>query len=93
MPQQAATSLSKYSGPAIRMVRADHRALYSTGSSLASRAWKEMQTELVNSGQIDKAMANDIHDVTSRFPGKYDGAIQEMLDSLPDNAAYQALRG
>jgi|GEM_PF-2978698 len=51
-----------------------------------------MQRELVDSGQIDRAMMNDINDVTSRFPGRYNNAIAEMIGSLPQNAAYQELR-
>lgn len=92
MPQNAATPITKYSGPAIRMDRADHRQIYSTGSSPASRAWLQMQRELVDSGQIDRALMNDINDVTSRFPGRYNNAIAEMIGSLPQNAAYQELR-
>ena len=51
-----------------------------------------MQTGLVDSGQIDGAMMNDINDVTTRFPGDYNNAIGEMIGSLPGNAGYQALR-
>ncbi|WIX78749.1 polymorphic toxin-type HINT domain-containing protein [Amycolatopsis carbonis] len=61
MPQNASTSrISKYSGPAARMARADHRQLWSTGSSLQSRAWLSMQKSLVDSGRIDEALMNDV---------------------------------
>lgn len=52
-----------------------------------------MQTDLVNSGRIDQAMQNDINDVVTRFPGKYNNAIGDMIGALPGNAAYQAARG
>ncbi|MGW6935385.1 hypothetical protein ACWGE0_35360 [Lentzea sp. NPDC054927] len=45
------TMITKYSGPAIRMDKPDHRQLYSTGSAAESRAWTAMQRELVNSGR------------------------------------------
>ncbi|MGH3379553.1 MAG: Hint domain-containing protein [Mycobacterium sp.] len=91
MPQNASTPLTKYSGPATRMAKADHRQIYSTGSSIQSQAWLQMQRELVDSGQIDRAMMNDINDVATRFPGEYNNAIGEMIGSLPSNDAYQAL--
>src|SRR5581483_2370503 len=71
---------------------ADHRMLYSTGSRTESRAWLEMQRGLVQSGRIDEAMMNDINDVLSRFPGKYNNRIADMIGSLGDNQAYQDLR-
>lgn len=45
----------------------------------------------MNSGQIDRAMMNDINDVVTRFPGEYYNAIGEMIGSLSQNEAYQAL--
>jgi hypothetical protein len=74
------------------MERAAHRQLYSTGSSVESQAWLQMQRELVGSGQIDRAMMNDINDVASRFPGEYNNSIAEMIGSLPSNSAYQDIR-
>ncbi|MEU9266390.1 hypothetical protein AB0E04_13200 [Streptomyces sp. NPDC048251] len=52
-----------------------------------------MQRELVNSGRIDEALQNDINDVVTRFPGKYNNAIGDMIGALAGNAPYQALRG
>ncbi|WP_433346316.1 LamG-like jellyroll fold domain-containing protein [Micromonospora sp. CA-111912] len=85
-------SITKYSGPSIRMDVADHVQLYTTGSSLEAQAWRMMQKDLISQGRIDEALQMDINDVTSRFPGKYDDAIGELLDSLPSNPQYQALR-
>lgn len=92
MPQHASTPITKYSGPAIRMEKPDHRQLYSTGSAAESRAWLGMQRELVNSGRIDRALMNDINDVLARFPYKYNNAIGEMIGSLAQNSQYQVLR-
>ncbi|WP_055527984.1 hint domain-containing protein [Streptomyces graminilatus] len=95
MPQNASTPITPYSGPAIRMEKADHRQIYSTGqgSRPEPKEWLRMQKSLVASGRIDRAMMNDINDVISRFPGKYNNAIGEMIGGLADNAQYQALRG
>lgn len=92
MPQNASTPLTPYSGPAIRMDTADHRQVWSTGTSMQSQAWLQMQKSLVGSGRIDEAMMNDINDVTSRFPGKYNNAIGEMIGDTEENGAYQGLR-
>ncbi|MFC9291781.1 polymorphic toxin-type HINT domain-containing protein, partial [Streptomyces sp. NPDC057052] len=95
MPQNASTPITEYSGPAIRMDRADHRQIYSTGqgSRPEPKAWLMMQKELVASGRIDRAMMNDINDIVTRFPGKYNNAIGEMIGKLGGNAQYQAARG
>jgi pretoxin HINT domain-containing protein len=94
MPADASTGslITKYSGPSIRMDTADHAQLYTTGSSYASQAWRSWQQELVSQGRIDEAMQMDINDVRARFGTKYDSAITEMINSLPDNPSYQALR-
>jgi predicted ATP-grasp superfamily ATP-dependent carboligase len=95
MPPQSSykgLGMTKYSGPAIRMEEADHTELWSTDSFRESTAWQMMQRDLVSQGRIDKALQNDINDVVSRFPGKYDDAINQLLDSLPNNVQYQTLR-
>ncbi|WP_370130910.1 LamG-like jellyroll fold domain-containing protein [Streptacidiphilus sp. EB103A] len=94
MPQNASTPLGYDRGPAIRMDKVDHRQVWSTGqgSRPEPKAWLMMQRELVNSGRIDEAMQNDINDITTRFPGKYNNAIGDMIGALPGNAQYQALR-
>jgi hypothetical protein len=51
-----------------------------------------MQKDLVNSGRIDEAMMNDINDVVARFPGVCNNVFGEMIGSLSQNEAYQALR-
>jgi hypothetical protein len=98
MPQQASyrgllPKLTKYSGPSIRMLEADHSQLWSTDNFMESQAWAEMQRSLVKAGRIDEAFMNELNDVVSRFPGRYDDQIGEVIDSLASNAQYQALRG
>ncbi|MFF3753715.1 polymorphic toxin-type HINT domain-containing protein [Streptomyces sp. NPDC002018] len=94
MPQNASTPLGYDRGPAIRMDKVDHRQVWSTGqgSRAEPKAWLMMQRELVGSGRIDEAMQNDINDVTTRFPGKYNNAIGDMIGALSGNTQYQALR-
>lgn len=94
MPQNASTSLGYDRGPAIRMDKVDHRQVWSTGqgSRPEPKAWLMMQRELVDSGRIDEAMQNDINDIVTRFPGKYNNAIGDMIGALSKNSQYQALR-
>jgi hypothetical protein len=82
----------EYSGPAIRMEYADHRAVTSTGYSAAARKWQKTQAQLVASGKIEEAMQMDIDDIRQRFGTKYDAQIKEMLDSLPNNKAFQSYK-
>ncbi|WP_282698366.1 polymorphic toxin-type HINT domain-containing protein, partial [Streptomyces sp. CC208A] len=79
-------------GPAIQMDYLDHRAVYSTGSSRAAKAWRMWQAELIGSGRIDEAIQMDINDIRSRFGSKYDGAIGQMVAGLAGNPVYQRLR-
>jgi hypothetical protein len=74
------------------MDAADHALLYTTGSSYESQAWRSWQQSLISQGRIDEAMQMDINDVRARFGTKYDSAITEMINSLPDNPQYQAVR-
>jgi hypothetical protein len=66
---------------------ADHRAVYSTGSSLESKAWRMRQKELIDGGDFRGAMQMDVDDIRSRFGNKYDEAITEMWMSLSQNKA------
>ncbi|MEU7179280.1 MULTISPECIES: polymorphic toxin-type HINT domain-containing protein [Streptomyces] len=91
IPAKAASPLSEYSGPSIRMARADHRALYSTGSYRASQAWRMRQKDLIDRGDFRGAMQMDVNDIRSRFGNKYDGAIVEMWMSLSRNKALKKL--
>ncbi|MFE3267107.1 polymorphic toxin-type HINT domain-containing protein [Streptomyces sp. NPDC059215] len=87
IPANSSSPLSMYSGPSIRMDYADHRAVYSTGSSLASQAWRMRQKELIDAGDFRGAMQMDVDDIRDRFGDKYDEAITEMWMSLSRNKA------
>ncbi|MEU5979316.1 RHS repeat-associated core domain-containing protein, partial [Streptomyces sp. NPDC047315] len=76
-------------GPAIRMERADHKQLNSTGSDFVAQAWHQWQRELIADGRLTEAMRMDIDDIKHKFPGKYDDHIQEMVLSLKDNKNFQ----
>lgn len=79
-------------GPALQMDYEDHRDVYSTGPSRASRAWRTWQDELISAGRVDESVQMDIDDIRNRFGNKYDGAIKEMIQGLGNNPDYQALR-
>ncbi|MEE6262424.1 LamG-like jellyroll fold domain-containing protein [Plantactinospora sonchi] len=94
MPQDASTgtAISYSRGPAIRMLEDDHQALWSTGRHETGIAFLQMQRNLVNNGEIDKAFMNEVHDITSRFPGVYNNRIADLIGTLPSHPEYQALR-
>jgi RHS repeat-associated protein len=86
MPANSVSPLPRGDGPAIQMLRLDHYQTGSWGSSRAASAYRAAQRELIDAGKFDDAIQMDIDDVTSRFPGKYDNAILEMIDRLPGGA-------
>ncbi|KQV15999.1 DUF6531 domain-containing protein [Kitasatospora sp. Root107] len=76
-------------GPAIRMDYDDHRAFISTGSGAESIAWRAKQRSLIAQGKFDVAMKMDIGMIRKIHGNKYDAAIKEMVDHLPNNKNFQ----
>ncbi|WP_152627856.1 DUF6531 domain-containing protein [Streptacidiphilus neutrinimicus] len=83
------TDLKESTGPAIRMEYDDHRNFISTGSGRDSIAWRAKQRSLIKQGKIDVAMKMDIGKIRKEYGTKYDAAIKEMVDSLPNNRKFQ----
>jgi len=52
----------------------------SFGSSKEARAYREQQKTLIEQGRFREAQQMDIIDIQSKFGGKYDEAIKQMLD-------------
>jgi filamentous hemagglutinin len=75
---------SRNDGPAIQMEPGDHKLTSSWGSGAEAEAFRAEQARLIGEGRIDDAMQMGIDDVTGRFPGKYDNAILEAIDALPE---------
>ncbi|MCZ1000447.1 polymorphic toxin-type HINT domain-containing protein [Streptomyces mirabilis] len=92
MPANQSSPLKLRYGPSIQMDEADHVATSSWGRGDGPEAWRATQADLISQGRADEAMQMDIDDVVSRFPGKYNNAIGQMIDDLPNNARYQAIR-
>jgi hypothetical protein len=64
------------------MDKADHRKTASWGTSRGAKDYRAKQKALIDDGKMDDAIQMDIDDITSKFPGKYDDAILQMIDSL-----------
>lgn len=79
-PANSASPLSKSDGPCISMCEADHKMTASFGSSKEARAYREQQKNLIEQGRFREAQQMDITDIQSKFGGKYDEAIKQMLD-------------
>ena len=71
-------------GPAIRMEPADHKKTASWGNSNEAKDFRAEQGRLAGEGRIDDAIQMGIDDVVEQFPGKYDEAILEAIDAIPD---------
>jgi RHS repeat-associated protein len=78
-------------GPAIRMERADHRDMSSTGSWAHSVQWRADQRALIDAGRWDLAMKMDIDEVRAKYGDKYDKHIADMIASLKENRKFQAM--
>lgn len=76
-------------GPAIRMEYDDHRNFVSTGSSAAGAVWRATQRTMISQGKFTEALQMDIDQIRSDYGTKYDGAIAEMINSLPNNTKLQ----
>jgi hypothetical protein len=64
------------------MEQADHWQTASWGRSASAGYYRSQQQALIQQGRFDDAIQMDIDDVTSKFPGKYDSTILQMIDSL-----------
>ncbi|MGD6752307.1 DUF6531 domain-containing protein [Streptomyces sp. BH105] len=82
-------NLTAYSGPAIRMSKADHKALTSTGYGKAAQRTQALQRSLVLQGRFDKAMAIEIKDIRSKFGNKYNTHIEDAVNSMHSNPGLQ----
>ncbi|MFF5922723.1 DUF6531 domain-containing protein [Streptomyces flavochromogenes] len=78
-------------GPAIRMEKADHRDMSSTGSWAHSVKWRADQRAHIDAGRWDLAMKMDIDEVRAKYGDKYDQHIADMVTSLKENRKFQAM--
>jgi len=76
-PAKANSPLPPSMGPAIQMDAADHRQTASYGRS-STDPYMQAQKALIDSGNFSAAIAMDVADITSKFPGKYDAALAQM---------------
>ena len=60
-----------------------------TGSGAESIAWRAKQRSLIAQGKFDVAMKMDIGMIRKIHGTKYDAAIKEMVDHLPNNKNFQ----
>ncbi len=84
MPSDKASPLSRNEGPAIQMDPADHRQTASYGNPDYVAQQKAMIDEGGMKG-FEDAFLMDVDDVQSKFGSKYDDAILEAIDALPDS--------
>ena len=86
MPAKSITGLDEDLGPAIQMSRIDHLKTSSHGSRSGSAIYRADIENLLNKGQVRKAMAIEIRDVRrAALQGsgdirKYNQAVREMLE-------------
>ena len=84
MPANDVNGLNENDGPAIVMVKADHRQTASCGSSLDAHEYRQQQKALIDDGKFEEAMQMDIEDIHDKFGTKYDDAIAQMKESAKE---------
>ena len=72
--------MNRNNAPAIQMDPADHKKTLSWGSKPAAKKYQEEQAQLIREGKIDEAFQREYEDIKSTFHGKYDQALDEMID-------------
>jgi RHS repeat-associated protein len=72
-------------GPSIQMEPSDHKKTGSYGRSKESQEFRGFEKELIDEVLWDDAIEYNIDDVQEKFGDKYNDAIEEMIDQLPDS--------
>ena len=84
IPPNSINGLPRGSGPAIQMDRPDHYGTASWGSSNEAIQYRAQQKALIDQGNYGDAIQMDINDIQTSYGAKYDEAILEMIDVLPE---------
>jgi len=79
MPGNKVSPLSRGGGPAIAMLKEDHRAILTSANSKRAKAFRAVQREHIARGDFAAAMQMDIDHVRSLFGNKYDDVIEQAL--------------
>jgi len=74
--------IDKYDAPAIIMSVEDHSKTASYDSKRGSKAYREIQNQLVRQGRIEDALRMDIENNRSLFGDKYENGINAALSSF-----------
>lgn len=84
MPSKGISPLREGEGPAIAILPKDHKATLSFGNGPDAIAHRLAQAELIAKGDFRGAQQLDIDEILTKFPGRYDGAIEQMLKHMRD---------
>jgi hypothetical protein len=74
------------------METADHVQTASWGNRPGAQEYRELQRRLIRQGRAMDAVALDIVDITLKFGDKYDAAISQVMDYLPDLVGKYGIR-
>ena len=79
MPGKAVSPHSEGDGPAIAMLKEDHRQLPTSRRGPEGDAFRRRQSEHISRGDFASAIQMEIDLVRSRYGARYDDAIEQML--------------
>ncbi len=82
MPADSASPIPRNDGPCISMPFEDHAQTASYDKKPGAAAYRAKQADLIKNGDFQSAFDMDVADIKTKFPGKYDNAIQQAQDYL-----------
>ncbi len=82
MPAKSVSPLSVDDEPCISMETVDHAKTASYNRQVGASVYRQTQNQLINRGEFLKAFLMDVNDIQTKFPGKYDKAIQQATEYM-----------
>ena len=79
VPGNAVSRHSRGDGPAVAMLKEDHRKILTSRGGKTAVAFRKRQSEHIAQGDFAAAMQMDIDKIRDLFGGKYDDAIEKAL--------------
>ena len=67
--------------PAVKMSPADHRQTASYGNSYEAKAYRELESKLIEQGRYKEAIQMGIDDLRSKFGTKYEKGIEKLIEA------------
>lgn len=89
IPSKKVSPMREGASPSIAMLPNDHRMTASYGRGADRAAHRKAQADLIEKGDFKGAQQLDIDDIRNKFGGKYDNAIEQMIEYSKKSGIYK----